>query len=187
MNDRIVSTLITVSGFILSIIVSIIITDVKNRTELIKIHSKFNRQLYSNRLKAYLEISELVSGFLKIIRRNGMSYKQLDNFYEKYSTLDSKSNLLFSYTNISSSGLMDKIKEILDCHKEADDIIDDELIKNLKSKLVYVELTMKYELGVFEYKKPLAVIKKIELPESYQVALDGLYEKQHKRKRWRKK
>ena len=110
MNEEIV-VLISAIGVILSVIVSLIISEVKNRTELTKIHSQFNRQLYSRRLKAYLEIAELVSGFLKIVRRNGISYKQLNNFYEKFSTLDSKSSLLFSYTNISAGELMDAIKK----------------------------------------------------------------------------
>jgi len=48
--------------------------------------------------------------------------------------------------------------------------------------LVYVELTMKHELGVFEYSKPLAEINDSELLETYQEALARLKEKRHKRK-----
>jgi len=110
-GDEKTIALISGIGVIISAIVSFIVVEVKNRTAINKIQSKFNRKLYSKRLKAYLEIAELVSGFLKIVRRNGISYKQLNNFYEKFSTLDSKSSLLFSYTNISAGELMDAIKK----------------------------------------------------------------------------
>lgn len=172
--------LISGIGVILSAIVSLIISEFKNRIELNKIHSKFNSQLYSRRLKAYLEIAELVSGFLKVVRRKGISYKQLNKFYKKFSALDSKSSLLFSYTNISSGELMDEIKKILSCHKKADGIICDDIIISLKKKLVNVELSMKYELDVFEYKKPGAIIKEYKLPYSYQEALAKLKRKHRK-------
>ena len=180
MHEGIVA-LISGSGVIISTIVSFIIGEVKSKTELNKIHSKFNRKLYSKRLKAYLKIAELVSGFLKVVRRKGISCKQLNNFYKEYSDLDSKSSLLFSYTNIYSGKLMDEIKKILSCHKKAGIICDDSKV-NLKKKLVDVELSMKYELDVFEYKKPGAIIKNSKKPESYQEAETMLNEKQHKRK-----
>jgi len=83
MEKEVQSAVIAFIGVIISASISLIISEIKNRIELNKIHSKFNGQLYSKRLKAYLEIFELVSGFLKIVRRKGISYKQLNDFYEK--------------------------------------------------------------------------------------------------------
>jgi len=138
------------------------------------IQNKFSGKLYTRRLEAYLEIFELVSGFIKIIKRKGILYEELKIFYEKYSALDSKSGLLFSYSVYSSSELMEEIKNILSCKKTMVASCE-ELKKNLLKKLAVVELTMKCELGVFEYTNPTKIMKKYKLPGTNREALAEMF------------
>jgi hypothetical protein len=166
-GKEVIAALFPFLGIIISVILSYLIS---NKINLLKIQSEFSGQLYKKRLKAYLEIFELVSGFTKIIKRKGFSYDELKDFYEKYSILDSKLGLLFSYSISSSSRLMEEINKNLSCLKPGDTIYKDSN-KDITRKLGDVELSMKYELGIFVYTDPLKIIKKFKLPETYKEAL----------------
>ena len=153
-------------GVLISVIVSIFISRSQNNTEKIKIYGEFVGKLYSKRLEAYLEIFELISDYVKIIKRKGLLYEELLDFYEKYSKLDSKSGLLFSYTAFHSDKLMIEIREILSCKKcEKPCIFSENQKTDLINKLGYVETTMKLELGVYAYRDPTTIIEKINIPE----------------------
>lgn len=166
MDEKIVMSLISLSGVIISVTLTFIINKFQNKLELVKIHNEYRGQLYSKRLEAYLDIYELVSGFVKIIKRNGILYDELNDFYEKYSLLDSKSGLLFSYTTVTSAGLMYEIKEILTRYNKVN-TFSKETYKNIIRKLTDVELSMKNELGVFEYKNPSTIMENFKLSKTY--------------------
>jgi hypothetical protein len=135
----------------------------------------FTRQLYSKRLEAYHEIFELVSGFIKIINRENISYEKLLEFYQEYCKLDSKSSLLFSYTTTSSSDLIKKIGEILIFIEKY--VFSENLKKELLVMLGNVETTLKVELGVYSYPDPTTITKKFEIPEKKKKALEKILEK----------
>ena len=169
MENAVVVSLFPLLGIIISVTLSFIISKYQIKMELIRIHSEYNRQLYSKRLEAYPEIFELVSGFIKIIERKEISIEKLLEFYEKYSKLDSKSSLLFSYTTLSSKQLMEKIGKILICKEthvfSAEDLVD------LLEKLRKVETTMKFELGIYVYTNPTTITKNFDIPERKKKAL----------------
>ena len=167
-------------GAIVTGLLGFIIGNHHNKIEYIKAQSEFSRQLYSARLKAYTEIYELVSGFIKNIYRNEyISYAELNDFYKMYSLLDSKSGLLFSYTTRSSANLMQEIGKILKNHsnEEADNIFFYDLEDKLRRNLVNVENSMKYELGVYIFKNPIAIMRKLELTKTGTETLDKVYAK----------
>jgi len=161
-NISIVS-LLSLLGVIISVTLSFIISKYQNKIELIKIHSEFIGKLYSKRLEAYLEIYELVSGYIKDIKRKGIIYAELLVFYENYSKLDSKSGILFSYTGFYSDQLMKRIATFLINNKTSP--FTDNQKEDLLEKLEYVETTMKLELGVYVYRDPATIIKKYDFPE----------------------
>jgi len=167
MNTELVVALISLVGVIISVTLSCIIS---NKINLLKIHNEFSRKLYSKRLIAYLEIYELISGFVKIIKRKVISYDELIDFYDKYSTKDSKFGLLFSYTVYSSSRLIEEIEEIIS-NKKTNYTISNDLKENILKRLGVVELSMKFELGVFTYTNPAIIMKKFNLPKIYREAL----------------
>jgi len=173
MDNEILTALISLFGIIFSVILSCTIS---SKLGLIKTQSEFSKQLYKKRLKSYLEIYELVSNFVKIINRRKISFEKMKEFYEKYSILDSKYGLLFSYTIHSSSELIKETNKIL-TGKKIDDAIDEEIKKKLINKLGNVELAMKYELGVFAFKNPSTIMKRFKLPEKYREALAKLDER----------
>jgi len=156
MDEKIVVALIALSGVIISVILSFIISYYQNKIALKKIHSEFSGKLYSKRLECYLEIFELVSEFVKTIRSKSISYNELNDFYEKYSIKDSKLGLLFSSDMIKSSyNLRKEVIKILASHKEGDTIGKNLLYKhNIGRFLAKIELSMKHELGVFGYENP---------------------------------
>jgi len=170
MNNEVLAAFISLSGVIFSVLLSCIIS---NKLSFIKIQSEFSIQLYTKRLESYLEIFELVSGFVKTIKRREITFEKTKEFYEKYSVLDSKFGLLFSYTIHSSYLLMKETKKIL-TRQKTDDVINEEIKKELIKKLGDVELSMKYELGVFAFKNPATIMKKFKLPETYKEALAEL-------------
>jgi len=59
--------IVTLFGIIISVTLSFFINKYQNKIELLKIQSGFNEQLYSERMKAYLVIYELISAFVKTI------------------------------------------------------------------------------------------------------------------------
>jgi len=166
MNIELVSALISFSVAIVSTVLTLIISNSLNK---LQVQSKFIKQLYTKKLETYMEIFELVSGFIKIIKRKGISYDGLKDFYDKYSLLDSKLGLLFSHTINFSDSLMSEIKEKLDKLKPEDNT--DDLKADMIKRLSYIELSMKLELGIFKYTDPLKIIKKVILPEEYREAL----------------
>jgi len=170
-NLEIVS-LISLFGVIIPAIISFIVSKYQNKFELIKIHSEFIGQLYSKRLGAYLKIFELISEYAKIIKRKGIIYEELLDFYEKYSRLDSKSSLLFSYTTFHSDKLMKKVSEFLNCQKPY--VFSNNQKNDLLNKLGYVETTMKLELGVYLYKDPKTIIKKFDIPVRKKKMIDDI-------------
>ena len=161
-DPEIPSALIALSGVIISVTLSLIVNAYKNKTEILKIHSWFISQLYSKRLKLYLKIFELISAYIKIIKNNGIFYEELNIFNEEYSKLDSKSSLLFSYTTPYSAELMIKLRELLKFDKTH--VFSEKQKKNLIKKLAIIETTMKLELGIYNYKDPVSVFKKIHIP-----------------------
>jgi len=172
MEKEIIVALISLCGVIISITLTCIIN---NKINLLKVHSEFSGQLYSKRLEAYLEIYELISGFVKSIVRRKIShekitYEELKEFYDKYSILDSKSGLLFSHSLHPSFELLKEITKILIPKKENFTISDDS-VKSIQKKLAVVEINMKFELGVFKYKDPLTIINKFKLTETYKEVL----------------
>ena len=179
MENLLITSLFPLLGIIFSVILSFVISKYQNKIDLSKIHSEFISKLYSKRLDAYLEIFDLISGYAKIIKRKGIFYDELLDFYEKYSNLDSKSSLLFSYTTFHSAQLMEKIKEILDCHKKQN--ISDKQKEDLLNKLLYVETTMKLELGVYVYRDPTIIIGKFDIPERKKEMIDDIIQKYSKK------
>ena len=180
MNNDMLIVLIPLMGVIISGLLSLVISKHHNKIEYIKAQSEFSGQLYSARLTAYPEIYELISEFLKKIYRNeNISYTELNDFYKMYSQLDSKSGLLFSYTAKSSSALMEGIGEILkNCsNDETDNIFFYDLKDKLRRKLADVENSMKYELGVYIYKNPITIMKKLELTKTGTEAQNKVYAK----------
>jgi hypothetical protein len=158
-NEQGIATLLltkeTIVAALISAIVSLITFFIANKIKLQKINSKFSGQLHSKRLEAYPEIYELVCEFFKKIKRTKISYKELNDFYEKYSILDSKLSILFNIHTVKSSvDLMNRIKEIVDSKKASDDVLNDNLNKELIENLIDVEITLKVELGAFEFKEP---------------------------------
>ena len=153
-----VSKISTEMGIIISVflssITSFIVAKCQYSIELKKIYSEFGGQLYSKRLDAYLEVYKLISGFIKNIKRKNVSLEELNDFYEEYSVLDSKHALLFnSDTAAFSHILMLEVKELLTSQKNGDD-----LVKYLRVSFMEVlggtERSMRYELGVREYRSP---------------------------------
>ena len=170
METKIIETIISVSGVLAVGILSYYAGKQQNKTEIIKIQNEYNLLLYSERLKAYQEIFELVSAFVKPIRRDKIKYSELEDFYNKYSLLDSKHGVLFAYTIRSSSDLMKNIKNILDDRKNHDIFIEktDGLLRYLGD----VENTMRHELGTLN----LSLINNdFKLPKTTTEALDRLY------------
>jgi hypothetical protein len=163
MDNIIVISLFPLLGVIISVTLTFIMNKYQNKIELIKIYSEFIGELHFRKLEAYLKIYELVSGFIKIIRRKGILYEELLEFYKKYSKLDSKSGLLFSHTTSSSSQLIEKIGEILICREKY--VYSENFKEDLLEKLRNVETTMKLELGVYSIQDPTAIIKKFNIPE----------------------
>jgi len=167
------SPMILLLSFIIPAIVSVIVCKYQNKIELIKTHSEFIGQLYSKRIKAYLEIYNLVSSYIKVINRKGISSEELIKFYECYSKLDSKYGLLFSYTSFHSAQLMIKIDETLKKFHKNHNFSDNQKVELLE-KLGFVETTMKIELGVYVYKDPVTTIKKYEFPEKKKKMINGI-------------
>ena len=178
MNTELVVSLISLSGVIVSVVFSLVFSNILNR---LQVQSKFIKQLYTKKLETYMEIFELVSGFIKIIKRKGISYDGLKDFYDKYSLLDSKLGLLFLDTINPSDGLMYEIKKILDKLKPEDNT--DDLKEDMIKRLEYIEVSMKMELRIFNYTDPLKIITKIKLPEGYRKALAKMAEEQAKVKK----
>jgi len=153
-KDNLIIYLFPLLGVLFSAILSFVISKHQSNIELEKISSKFSIQLYSKRMETYLEIYELIREFFKTIKRTKTSYNELNDFYEKYSTLESKSSLFFNlYTVKSSANLMDCIEEIVKS-EEASDVLNNNSKKKLIKNLIDFEITLRYELGVLEYKKP---------------------------------
>ena len=163
MEELELSALIALIGVIISALLSFIISKYQNKIELIKTHSGFIGQLYSKRLDAYLRIYEVISDYIKVIKRKGILYEELLVFYESYSKLDSESGLLFSYTAFHSDQLIKKIEEILESIKKG--VLSDSQKADLLDKLQYVETTMKLEVGVYLYKDPATIVKKYDIPK----------------------
>ena len=169
--NEIVVALIALVGVIISVSLSFIINHYQNKIALKKIHSEFSGKLYSKRLDIYLEIYELVSDFWKTVEKKRISYEELNDFFEKYSILDSKSGLLFSSSLVKSSYyLRKKLREILTSHKMGDTFSKNS-IYTLRKFIAQVELSMKYELGVFGYESP-SKMEDIELIKAYSEIYD---------------
>jgi 5-bromo-4-chloroindolyl phosphate hydrolysis protein len=135
--------IISFLGVIISAIVSFVISKGSRNVESMKIHYEFKKELNSKRLEAYLEIYNLVSGFIKKMERKGISDKDLNVFYEEYSILDSKSALLFEKdTAAAARKLMKKIGLVNQNIGTIDDNLNKELIKMSRE----VENSMKIEL-----------------------------------------
>jgi len=180
MNNDAIIVLIPLMGVIISGLLSFFINRHQNKIEYIKAQSEFSGQLYSARLKAYLEIFELISDFIKKIYTNkNISYIELMEFYKMYALLDSKSGLLFSYTARSSSALIEEIREMLGHYskEEKNKIFFCDLKDKLIIKLADVENTMKYELGIHVFKDPLTTIKKLELLKTETEVLNKVMQK----------
>ena len=164
--NEIVVALIALAGVIISVSLSYIINHYQNKIALKKIHSEFSGKLYSKRLDVYLEIYELISDFWKTVEKKRISYEELSDFFEKYSILDSKSGLLFSSSLVKSSHRLRKqVRKIFTSHK-AGDTFNKSSIYNLRGFLAQVELSMKYELGVFGYASP-STMEDSELAKAY--------------------
>jgi hypothetical protein len=103
-----------------------------------------------------------------------ITHIEVNDFYEKYSLLDSKSGLLFSYTARSSAALMKEIQEILTRLRTNDDFCEELKVKFLR-KLADVELTLKHELGVYSYKNSTTITKEFKLPKTNTEILDKIY------------
>jgi hypothetical protein len=161
--------LISLSGIILSLVLNTILYKYREKIEFIKANYEFAGQLYSKRLELYLEIYELISGFSKIIREREISYEELCDFYKKYSILDSRSGLLFSYTAKLSYNLINEISEIV-IFKKPVGIVSKDTKDNLIIRLNEIERSMKLELNVYHYKDITSMKQKLKLPETYQEA-----------------
>ena len=179
MDIDLVLVIISLSAAVVSVIFTFVTSNKLNK---LQVQSEFSKQLYTKKLETYLEIFELVSGFIKIIKRKGITYDELKYFYDEYSLLDSKLGLLFSYTINPSDGLMKEIKKILSDLKPGN-IINDDLKVNLIKMLEEIELSMKLELGIFIYTDPLKIIKKFILPEGYRKSLANMTKDQAKLKK----
>jgi len=175
MEDKIIISLISFLGIVFSVTLSFIISKYQNKLEIIRIHSEFIGQLYSERLKAYLDIYNLISGFIKIIKRKRITKEELIVFYEEYSILDSKYGVLFSHTTLRSSQLIKKITDLISC-KEKFELSGDQEIE-LIEKLGEVETSMKLELGIYIYRDPTRIIKNLNIPKIKKEILDNIDKK----------
>ena len=166
MNIKIIVALISLSGVVISSILSFIISKFHYKIELDKIQNNFREHLYIKRLDAYLLIYELISGFVHDIRNKLITYDDLNAFYGKYIILDSKYGLLFSYALNPSYILIRVIKTTLNNKKDNDTISKKIKIKIVK-KIRDVEISMKNELGIILYKNPLEIMKNYKLLNTY--------------------
>ena len=139
--------LITLVGVFLTFSIS-----VYNSTKIELRKVELSGGLYSKRLDAYLEIFNLVSGFIKTIERKEGAHEKLNDFYREYSFLDSKSGLLFNLDTAGASRtLMQEIGKVLPNDKDWDEALSEKMRKLLNQ----VEICMKNELGAFGYTETL--------------------------------
>jgi len=146
------SVIISAFTVIISAFVALVVTLLQNQVAQRKIYSEFSGKLYSQRLSAYLEMFELVSGFMKKSCDCKISHAELEHFCETYSNQDSKWGLLFSSRMVQSShDLILEMRKILGQYKPGDTIDMQDLRENF---LTQVELSMKYEIGAFAFDAP---------------------------------
>jgi hypothetical protein len=173
MSVEIAVALITLSGIIVSLLLNTLLSMYRDKIKFITANYEFAGQLYSKRLELYLEIFELISGFIKMIIEREISYEELCDFYKKYSILDSKSGLLFSYTAKLSFNLINEMREIV-IFKKPVGIVSKDTKDNLIIMLGTIERSMKIELNVYHYKDIASIKQKFKLPPTYEEAIDIL-------------
>ena len=133
----------------------------QNKTVKAQMLNELGKPIHSKRIKAYLEIFALVSGFIKDSHvdydsNDGKIVRaKFDTFYRDYFNLDSKWSLLFSeHTWHASSDLIKKLRKI----NEDDnlEVGDHVILPDIKKYLGAMEKAMKYEIGTVAFRHPAA-------------------------------
>ena len=108
MSDALITSLIALSGVLLSIFASYLVARFEAKNEIEKIKKELEKvyvsELFKRRIDAYTKVYALLSNTLKEIELGKGSKELLENFIGNLNELDSHSALLFSDPTARVSG-----------------------------------------------------------------------------------
>ena len=115
-------------------------------------------KILSKRIECYPEVFELLSNFLKMIRREFaikpegekiIQKSEVIKFINDYDRLNSKVSLFFSVTSeYTSFTLRDFLYDLIEKTKEKE-IKEEEIVNLIKSKVSDLEVNLKNDVGIY--------------------------------------
>jgi hypothetical protein len=108
MPDSMIAPLISTIGVLISVIVSVMVARLQNKTELEKIkkelEQQYARSLFEERVKSYPELHALLSGYAKIIQYKKGNIKNLTEFRNALDEWNNKYSIFFTESTARLSG-----------------------------------------------------------------------------------
>ena len=169
MKAEVITAIISVSGVIISVIISYL-TSSRNVAVELKKHKEeqmqeFGRKLFEKRLEVYPILFSYVSNFIKVVRFDNLTQENLVELSDKLLDWDTKNSiymsakpqLLFHQFKLTIAELSKKTNEQL-----AEILASKEDEKNLKERGEEIELALKNELGIYSFESPNKVVPGLE-------------------------
>lgn len=158
MSEINLQIMIPILTLVISVISSILITSLRNRTELKKIRTdleqKYAKSLFDKRIELYPELYGLLSSFSKTMQYDQLNIEKLIEFRESVDSWDSKYSIFFTQTTRKiCGGFRSFINEKIRLKD-----ISENFIEEMFNKMVIFERALRSELGIY-VTKPAGEVK----------------------------
>jgi len=158
MSEINLQIMIPILTLVISVISSILITSLRNRTELKKIRTdleqKYAKSLFNKRIEVYPELYALLSSFSKTMQYNQLNIEKLIDFRESVDNWDSKYSIFFTQTTRRICG---EFRRFIN-EKIGQKDISENFMEEMFSKMVTFERVLRSELGIYAT-KPAGEVK----------------------------